>query len=54
MALEPNTLLGDKYIVKCQIGQGSFSRVYIGYEDTDSMRLVAIKTEEHKQDDNHN
>ncbi|WP_178019119.1 protein kinase [uncultured Paenibacillus sp.] len=39
---EPNTLLGQRYLIKSLIGEGSYGLTYLGIDRTDE-RLVAIK-----------
>ena len=44
-----STILGEKYRIIEQIGQGSFGKVYLAHELTNPSIQVAIKTEPLKQ-----
>lgn len=39
---EPNTLLGQRYLIKSLMGEGSYGLTYLGIDQTDG-RLVAVK-----------
>lgn len=42
MELRSNQVVGQKYIIDCKIGEGSFGRVYKGIEIS-SKAYVAVK-----------
>ena len=42
--LHSNTLINGRFSILNQIGQGSFSKVYICLDNEDSDKLVAVKT----------
>ena len=51
-ALQAKTVLNDRYVILYQIGQGSYSKVYIGLDKHTPDKLVAIKTEQAKYANN--
>ena len=48
--LQAKTILNERYVILYQIGQGSYSKVYIGLDSNSPDKLVAIKTEEAKNE----